>query len=86
MVFGDLNRSVRNSFPELRSDHDVMFVMEHLQVHEQGRVVHPDLAMVPMRGPFIFEKKIFETTGFTLVLQVHFMNFTRKIFIWDGVQ
>ena len=64
MVFGDLNRLVSNSFPELRSDHDVMFVMEHLQVHEQGRVVNTDLAMVPMMGPFISKKRIFCTKWF----------------------
>jgi hypothetical protein len=37
MVFGDLDRLVSNSFAELRSDHDVMFVMEHLPVHQKGQ-------------------------------------------------
>eukprot|EP00092_Neocalanus_flemingeri_P039908 GFUD01043466.1.p1 GENE.GFUD01043466.1~~GFUD01043466.1.p1 ORF type:complete len:837 (+),score=156.43 GFUD01043466.1:125-2635(+) len=36
MVFGDLERSVTNSFPRLRSDHDVMLVLEHLLVYNEG--------------------------------------------------
>ena len=36
MVFDGLNRSVSNSFPELRSDHDVMFVLEHIPVYAKG--------------------------------------------------
>jgi hypothetical protein len=36
MVFDGFNRSVSNSFPELRSDHDVMFVLEHIPVYEKG--------------------------------------------------
>eukprot|EP00092_Neocalanus_flemingeri_P064604 GFUD01078426.1.p1 GENE.GFUD01078426.1~~GFUD01078426.1.p1 ORF type:complete len:982 (-),score=180.67 GFUD01078426.1:82-3027(-) len=39
MIFGDLDRTVSNSFPELRSDHDVMFVLEHLPVYEKGQVM-----------------------------------------------
>eukprot|EP00092_Neocalanus_flemingeri_P056623 GFUD01067151.1.p1 GENE.GFUD01067151.1~~GFUD01067151.1.p1 ORF type:complete len:691 (-),score=155.86 GFUD01067151.1:217-2097(-) len=32
MMFGDVGIGICNSFPELRSDHDVMFVLEHLPV------------------------------------------------------
>ena len=34
MLLGDLQRVVSDSFPELRSDHDVMFSLEHLPVSE----------------------------------------------------
>eukprot|EP00092_Neocalanus_flemingeri_P062339 GFUD01075194.1.p1 GENE.GFUD01075194.1~~GFUD01075194.1.p1 ORF type:complete len:809 (-),score=151.58 GFUD01075194.1:65-2260(-) len=38
MIFEGLARSVSNSFPELRSDHDVMFVLEHVPVYEDVSV------------------------------------------------
>ena len=42
MVFDGLNRSISNSFPELRSDHDVMFVLEHIPVYEEGNENHQE--------------------------------------------
>ena len=39
MVFMDLDRAATDSFPQLRSDHDVMFVLEDLPVITVDKVM-----------------------------------------------